>query len=325
MHSLKVLGFEIYYLIFYFIIFSFLGWAMETIRVSIRSKHFVNRGFANGPYCPIYGFGMLFIILFLSGLKNNFVLLFFGGMILATTLEYITAYLLETIFKAKWWDYSYKKFNYKGRICLDISIAWGILSLLMIEFIVPWFDILILSIPRNIGVIFIDCFLGFMTCDVIFTAHSLLSLNKILTTISTATNDIRLELSEYLDEISDTLKEHLRTEEYREKFENALKSYIKYKNKYKNDIMDSLNNIFDENIKIDEILDKFHTKEKLLLLREKYHNAYKNNKVNFVHKRIIEAFPKFKYKDINKDKVLINIREMLDKRIKNKDNEQKEQ
>lgn len=108
---------EIIKYILYFFIYSFLGWTVESIGCSIASKRTINRGFLNGPICPVYGFGAV-IVISLLGRFNNVVIVFLLGMILTTILEYFTGFILETLFHAKWWDYSDRKFNIKGRVCL---------------------------------------------------------------------------------------------------------------------------------------------------------------------------------------------------------------
>lgn len=99
--------------IFYFMIYSVVGWIYETTLCSITDRHFVNRGFLNGPYCPIYGSGALLDVLILGRIENPF-LLFILGVLVTCSLEYLTSYVMEKLFKARWWDYSDKKFNIGG-------------------------------------------------------------------------------------------------------------------------------------------------------------------------------------------------------------------
>ena len=101
----------------WFMLYSVLGWVWETILCSLTEGHFVYRGFLNGPYCPIYGCGALIDIVFLHWIVNPFAL-FILGALLASTLEYITSYLMETYFHARWWDYSDKRFNLNGGLVL---------------------------------------------------------------------------------------------------------------------------------------------------------------------------------------------------------------
>lgn len=121
-----------------FIIYSFLGWCMEMVVCYIATKEWVNRGFLIGPICPIYGCGCLLIILLLDRYLKDPIVLFVMAMLLCSLLEYFTSYLMEKLFKARWWDYSHKKYNINGRICLDNIFAFGILGLLMMYLVNPF-------------------------------------------------------------------------------------------------------------------------------------------------------------------------------------------
>lgn len=121
-----------------FIVYSLVGWIMEVIYTLIIDKKIVNRGFLIGPYCPIYGVGCLLLTLSLNQYKNNIKLLFIMSIIICSALEYITSYIMEKLFKARWWDYSYYKFNINGRICAETMIPFGILGILVVYIIDPF-------------------------------------------------------------------------------------------------------------------------------------------------------------------------------------------
>lgn len=124
-----------FHILAYFVIYSFLGWVLESIVRTICERKIINTGFLIGPFCPIYGFGAIIMILFLDGFKNNILLLFFISVIVLTLWEYVVGVLLEKLFHTKYWDYSDHKFNIQGRICLNNSIYWGILGVLFIKYI----------------------------------------------------------------------------------------------------------------------------------------------------------------------------------------------
>ena len=126
-----------FHIVTYFVIYSFLGWVLESTVRTICERKIINTGFLIGPFCPIYGFGAIIMILFLDQFKNNIILLFFSSFIILSLWEYVVGVLLEKFFATKYWDYSDHKFNYKGRICLTNSIAWGILGVLFINYIHP--------------------------------------------------------------------------------------------------------------------------------------------------------------------------------------------
>lgn len=139
----------LYYFVL-FIIYSFFGWCLEMVACSISTKKIVNRGFLLGPICPIYGCGCLLITVLLKGYLNDPILLFVMAFVLCLLLEYFTSYVMEKLFKARWWDYSDRKYNLNGRICLDNGVAFGILGLLLSYVINPFVVKMLSYIPLNV-------------------------------------------------------------------------------------------------------------------------------------------------------------------------------
>ncbi len=152
-----------YNIAFYFllyIIYSMIGWLLEVVWTFITDKKLVNRGFLIGPYCPIYGTGCILMILLLQKYSDDILVLFIMSMLICSILEYATSYFMEKIFKARWWDYSNRKFNINGRICLETLIPFGILGCVLIYALNPFVSKLIKAIPSNIliiisGIVFI--------------------------------------------------------------------------------------------------------------------------------------------------------------------------
>ncbi len=134
---------EIYYYFLLFLIYSFIGWLIEVIGKLIEKHKFINRGFLIGPICPIYGHGCILMILTLSRYKDNPLTLFIYAIFICSLLEYFTSYFMEKIFKARWWDYSTKRFNLNGRICAETMIPFGILGTIVICVINPIFEYLL--------------------------------------------------------------------------------------------------------------------------------------------------------------------------------------
>ena len=118
---------RVYFLLF--ITYAFLGWCIEVIGKLIEQKKFINRGFLIGPYCPIYGVGALLITFLLKKYTGDPIVLFIMAIVVCGILEYLTSYFMEKIFHARWWDYSQKKFNINGRVCLDTIIPFGLLGM----------------------------------------------------------------------------------------------------------------------------------------------------------------------------------------------------
>ena len=137
-----------------------IGWLLEVVWTFITDKKLVNRGFLIGPYCPIYGTGCILMILLLQKYSDDILVLFIMSMLICSILEYATSYFMEKIFKARWWDYSNRKFNINGRICLETLIPFGILGCVLIYALNPFVSKLIKAIPSNIliiisGIVFI--------------------------------------------------------------------------------------------------------------------------------------------------------------------------
>lgn len=138
---------NIYMYFLLFIFYSFIGWIIEIINELITEKRYVNRGFLIGPYCPIYGCGVILMILLLNRYLNDPVVLFIMAVIICSILEYFTSYIMEKIFKARWWDYTERKFNINGRICLETMVPFGIGGLIIMYFVNPFITGVLNMIP----------------------------------------------------------------------------------------------------------------------------------------------------------------------------------
>lgn len=167
-----------YILFLFFFIYSICGWILETIYCRILDGKWTNRGFLSGPYCPIYGFGSLLIIYFLDNFKDNPVEVFFFGMIFTSALEYITSFLLEKIFNAKWWDYTNYKFNINGRVCLLNSLEFATLGLVLTYIAHPFISNIVLKIPEEINQIIALILFFIIGIDSCSTVASLLHLKE---------------------------------------------------------------------------------------------------------------------------------------------------
>lgn len=185
----------------YFLIYAFLGWCTEVAYKAVTTGEFINRGFLNGPVCPIYGFGMLLIIWVLEPVKDNFVLLLLGGIILATVLEFVTGYALEKMFHAKWWDYSELPFNIKGYVCLKFSLAWGFGCVLIMEAVHPLVAVFVNIMPIFMIKLFCAAGLAVMGVDTAITVNTVMKINKQAETLE--------ELGAAMRKISDQLGESI--------------------------------------------------------------------------------------------------------------------
>jgi len=205
-----------------FIFYSFLGWVWETTYCSITAKHFINRGFLNGPIIPIYGFGAVLVMLIVSVFGSlvlptptiafsliNILMVFFGGMLLATILEYIVSVILESLFHLKLWDYSKNKFNIKGRVCLKSSLFFGLLSVIFIMIIEPLTTSVTTQIPEMAIYIAAGVIGVVLAVDLTITLSSLLKLNERLRSAEEIINaGVENTLAEAA-KIRDTLQEKI--------------------------------------------------------------------------------------------------------------------
>lgn len=162
---------------YYFLLFmtySILGWILEVSCKLVEKKKFINRGFLIGPYCPIYGWGALMMTLLLKKYLNDIFTLFIMNILICSILEYFTSYFLEVIFKARWWDYSNKKFNINGRICLETMIPFGLFGLLVMYVINPIIFNILNMIPISI-IYFISIVLFLLLLIDTITSYSIIT------------------------------------------------------------------------------------------------------------------------------------------------------
>ena len=111
-----------------YLVYSFLGWVGETVVATIKGRQFTNRGMASGPFCFVYGTAGVLLAVGLADLRTNWLALFAGSFLIATVVEWVTAKFLERVHHRRWWDYSGKKFNLDGYVCLQYSVLWGVLG-----------------------------------------------------------------------------------------------------------------------------------------------------------------------------------------------------
>lgn len=187
----------------FFYTYCFFGWCIESTYVSIRKKHFVNRGFLRLPMIPIYGSGAVIMLFVSIPVRHNLFLVFLFGMIAASALEYVTGYVMERLFKMKYWDYSNNKFQLHGYICLGTSIAWGFLSIALTELIHTPVERFLLSLNHSLLITLVVIVSVLFVADTIQSVKAALDLGKMLETMT--------RLKQELEEIQNSLAE-LRTE-----------------------------------------------------------------------------------------------------------------
>lgn len=191
--------FTFYEVVLLFFVYSFLGWCVEVAFVAVTLGEVTNRGFLHGPVCPIYGCGMLGVLIILSPIEDSVLLLFFGGMLICSAVELFGGWILDKIFHMRWWDYSGKKFNIGGYICLAFSIMWGIAVVFAVKFVHPPIMSLIKRIPEGIQMVIIIVLSVIIIVDMIVTLKNLIGMKKSLGQLD--------RMAEELQEIGDQLKD----------------------------------------------------------------------------------------------------------------------
>lgn len=276
--------YSIYEVLLLFCFYSVIGWCTEVIYATVNSGKFVNRGFLNGPVCPIYGAGVVLVLFVLEPLKDNIFILFIGSVLLTSLIEFITGLILEKIFNDKWWDYSKDPFNIRGYICLKFSLLWGVACIVVVDVIEPLIYDLIKVTPKVLGYIILTISLIIFLIDFIVTVFAILKFKKRLYIMD--------ELVSKLKDLSDEIGENLS--------DGVLVAMEKQE-------------VVKENV--EDVRDRFiltvdieKRKKELEELKDKYRKYFENKE--FGYERLFKAFPalqKGKYKErIEKIKNICN-------------------
>lgn len=282
MWSIKLFGVELYYLFYIFIIYSFFGWIYESCLVSVQRKVFVNRGFLSGPVVPIYGCGALVVYFVLWDYRSDLILVYIGGFLLATILEYITSLIMELVFHTRWWDYSKYPLNFKGRICLFVSLFWGVLAILMVHIFQPGINHLIGIFPRETGEIIGYVIIPMFLIDLVMTVISSVKFNQLLSKLKS----LREDMTEYIS----TTKI----------FETGEDVIAKFTNVRMLGIFTEAKTSFDEwlhNPKLNKQTSKSELKELKPEIESKlkeFFSRYQSIQMQKTHIRLLKAFPNMK-------------------------------
>lgn len=192
------------YVFLFFIGYSILGYIAEVISCSIASKKLtLSRGFLIGPYLPIYGVGATILVVFLNRFQNNLFILFIMSMILCTTLEYFTSYIMEKLFKLRWWDYSNYKYQLNGRICLHNSLLFGIAGVFVVYIMHPFYVILLNTLDNKYILIITIIFLVIFLIDYITSIYIIIRFKGTVKRIKK--EDSTKEIKEY---VRKTIRSH---------------------------------------------------------------------------------------------------------------------
>lgn len=240
---MKIFDYTVLDYIFYFFFYSFIGWFFESCYCSIRPKKWINRGFLRGPICPIYGTGGLVMMVCLLPLRHitenlylNELLIFIAGAVLCDIVEFMTSYIMEKLFNARWWDYSNKKFNIQGRICLTHTFYWGTCSCLFVFILEPIMNLYIVGqVSESSRNILTYIFLTVFAFDLLDTVINALGIRD----ISSKFMKLSEEISEFAIQVYSTIggksedESEAMKKELNEKFNELRSNYDKFKSDLK--------------------------------------------------------------------------------------------
>lgn len=204
---------NIYEVLWIFMLYAFIGWGTEVAYAGVCRGIFVNRGFLNGPYCPIYGLGVLLVVVLLEPVQENLALLFLGSMLVTTLIEYLTGLLLEKVFHHKWWDYSSLPFNIKGYVCLKFSLMWGLGCTFIIRIIYPMTYRWITLIPDTLSKILIVILIVLFFVDMGATISTILAFNRRIRSLDELASKMRILSDEIGEEIFETVTHAMQKKE----------------------------------------------------------------------------------------------------------------
>ncbi len=196
--------------LFFFYFYCFCGWVFESTYVSVKERHFVNRGFMHGPFLPLYGSGAIMMLVVSRPFTDNLFFTFIAGCVGATVLEYVTGVWMEALFKVRYWDYSDQKFNFKGYICLSSTLVWGVLTILMTRVIHNYVECLVFLIPTEILSVVVTVLSVYIGVDLALSFKDAFALRDILMKLDSARQEalqLQAKLSEAMDLATEQLAE----------------------------------------------------------------------------------------------------------------------
>lgn len=256
-----------YQILSLFFTYAFLGWCAEVSYHALITGSFVNRGFLNGPLCPIYGIGILGVVFLLEPFKENTLLLFFTSLILTSFLELLTGFFLEKLFHARWWDYSNEHFHFGPYVCLKFSLIWGFACVFVLEFLHPSILTIIAFVPLIIGKILLALLSAALITDLYVTITTVTNIFRRLEHLELLASEIQTISDRIGERISDSTLEVI------EKQRQGKERLVEYK--------ETLDKRLEES--------KEHLAVRLETYKAEFHEKLSQNPIS--HRRIIKAFP----------------------------------
>ncbi|MEY8356647.1 hypothetical protein AALB39_25300 [Lachnospiraceae bacterium 54-53] len=249
-----------YQWLMFFFIYCLTGWIIESTYVSVKSYHFVNRGFLHLPLLPLYGSGAIIMLWLSLPVKGNLLFVFLFGMAGASALEYVTGYVMERLFKMKYWDYSNNPLNLNGYICLGTSIAWGLLTILLTEVVHRPLEWLVLGLRPEVCMILVIVIGVLFTADAIHSTREALDLGHVLesmTKLKAELEEVQLQMSLLKAETAQKVSE-LRSETIQKAYNLKDETFIKISS-----IKTETANVLKESALVERLQSLTETREKL--------------------------------------------------------------
>lgn len=301
------------------LIYSFLGWCAEVSFQAIAHGKIVNRGFLNGPICPIYGVGMVGVLLLLQPVADNIVWLFIGGMIFTTSVELIGGAVLDYAFHMRWWDYSKEPYNFRGYICLRFSVIWGLAVVGAVRIIHPPVMWLVNLVPERAGLLFTIVAAVILVADLAVTLRSVIGLRKDMGSMAHIVDNLQY-VSDNLTVVVSSLA--LRAEggviDTRIQIEEAVEKQKAAAQEKQQEINEKI-----ENAKADMEQQTAEAREKIIseavYLERKYNLQKRKIRKHFGRRRWLRAYPQLRRSDSRKTmQSEINLLDMIMQNINEK-------
>ena len=264
-----------YDILFSFFIYGFLGWCSEVAFAAFKQHSFVNRGFLNGPICPIYGIGVTVVVASLQPYVGNLILLYITSTILVTFLEWLTGFLLEKMFHHRWWDYSEMPLNIGGYVCPLFSAIWGVACVLIVKLIYPFTDNLVSFFPIWLGKFLLVLLSIALIVDICITVQGILKFNKRLALMEDIAKELRNISDQIGENIYDSMMDGLEAQDRLKARADVIREKV---DEAKQENADELKARMDS------------LKQRAEELRSKYEKMAKLP--TFTSRRILRAFPK---------------------------------
>ena len=269
----------------FFFLYAFMGWCCEVAFAAFKTRSFVNRGFLNGPICPIYGVGVVLVVTLLKPFNESIGLLYVGAFVVTSVLEWLTGFVLEKLFHEKWWDYSDMPLNIQGYVCLLFSLLWGVGCVFIVRVVHPLVKTGVRLMPEVIGWVLLAILVVLFIIDLCVTVKAVIKLSRRLDKLE----EIAAELKKISDEIGsgiygETIRIMEKTDEWKENAEKEKQAY-----------MESME----------------RKKAAAAELKEKYEAMLKKPDFSAVSRRILKAFPNFSL--VKRKDLMEQLRSLWDK------------